>query len=108
LAGGAKLNTNFTEVKKSDLATNITCGATACAASASSGWPVTSADGDVLTDEFAAEGTANMTHLAGVLHQLYPVDNSDPNPATSGLHCQAGDGWVHAREYDYYLRAFGQ
>jgi hypothetical protein len=108
LASGAKLNTNFTEVKKSDLATNITCGAAACAASASSGWPVTSADGDVLTDEFAAEGAANMTHLANVLHQLYPVDNGDSNPATSGLHCQAGDGWVHAREYDYYLRAFGQ
>ncbi|MEE8555537.1 MAG: hypothetical protein V3T00_06725, partial [bacterium] len=83
--------------------TPINCGA-AC-----TNWPLTSADGNSATDEYTGATPGNAkADLAGVLHQLYPVDNTDASPGTSGLHCVAGDGWVHAREYDFYLRSFGQ
>ena len=109
MGSGPWLNNQFNIVTLADLATNITCGSPAlCAASATAGWPVTSGDGNPVTDEFAAEGAANKTHLAEVLHQLYPIDNAAAGPSTNGLHCKKGDGWVHAREYDYYLRTLGQ
>ena len=87
---------------ESDLTTLIGCDGTC------GNWPILNANGNVLTDEYGAQGDDAKTDLAGVLHQLYPVDNTDPLPGTSGRHCVAGYGWVHAREYDFYLRSFGQ
>ena len=108
MAAPAKTSASFTEVRVTAGATQMQCGAGNCAGSATAGFPVTSADGNPLTDDGATERTDSMTHLAQALHQLYPVDNAAASPGTSGLHCMAGDGWVHAREYDYYLRTLGQ
>ena len=99
---GNLLNTGITSLTESDLTTPIDCG------SSCTGWPLLSGDGSILTDEWSAEGSAAKSNLARVLHQLYPVDNDDPTPSNSGLHCVAGDGYIHAREFDYYLRTFGQ
>jgi hypothetical protein len=102
MQASAILSTGITAVTESDLTTPVTCGG-AC-----TNWPLPASDGNPVTDDYLTDGTAARTQLAAVLHQLYPVDNDDTSPSSSGLHCEAGDGWVHAREFDYYLRNFGQ
>jgi hypothetical protein len=102
MAAGETEVADITSVTESDLTTAITCGGSCTT------WPVLPDDDNAATDEQPANGATAMTELAAVLHQLYPVDNDDADPESSGLHCAAGDGWVHAREFDYYLRTFGQ
>ena len=93
------LNSSFTSITLDDLTTAITCGGGTC-----TNFPLLNIDGDPTTDDSVAEGDTAMSDLAEVLHQLWPVDNNDTSPDTTGLHCIAGDGRVHPREYDYYLR----
>lgn len=98
----ATLNAGISQITLSDLTTDITCGAGSC-----SNFPLLNIDGDPTSDDTTTEGDTAKTELAEVLHQLWPVDNDDTDPDTTGLHCIAGDGLVHPREYDYYLRSFG-
>jgi hypothetical protein len=84
------------------------CGGAACTS-----WPLLIIDGNPVTDESSTNGTQTRVELSQVLSAAYPIDNAaDPGSATFdaslGVPCTAGDGWVNAREYDYYLRTFGQ
>ena len=82
-----------------------------CAASACTHWPVLGVDGNLATDDSSGGATAAKTELARVLHLLFPIDNTVTTGMT-GTHpayaCAAGDDLVHYREYDFYLRNFGQ
>jgi len=68
-------------------------------------WPLLPIDGDPATDESGVNGAQALSDLAAVLDALAPVNNADTAPDTSGLHCLAGDGRVHAREYDAFVRS---
>ena len=88
--------------------TGTICGGANC-----SFWPLFSIDGDPSTNDATTGTNADDAKiaLAQVFHTAYPVDNSitDSTDAAydASLLCAAGDGWVHAREYDIYLRTFG-
>ena len=89
------------------------CGGAACAH-----WPLlqitgfNSSDGDNLgSDDSTANGAAAKTELAQVLDTAFPIDNTVTTGMTGSYPayaCAAGDDLVHYREYDYYLRSFGQ
>lgn len=103
--GSAVLFANFTSVTESDLTTTITCGGSCTS------FPVLSTDGNSAgADEVSGEGAKAKSDLSAVLDQLYPIDNTvtAPTGTNPAYACGAGDGLVHYREYDAYLRTLGQ
>ena len=89
------------------------CGGAAC-----DHWPLLRIIGagavagdNLLSDESTANGAAAKTELAQVLDTAFPIDNTVTSSIT-GTHpayaCAAADDLVHYREYDFYLRSFGQ
>ena len=84
-------------------------GVTALACGTGNDFPVLAVDG-VAGADAAAVGTAAKTKLKAVLDAAWAIDGAVTAPTGEfpAYACGAGDGLVHYREYDAYLRTLGQ
>ena len=94
-----------TDVNVTGATTGSICGGGICTV-----WPLLEIDNNAGTDESGANGTTAKDELSQVLDTAWPIDNTvtSPTGTNPAYACGAGDGLVHYREYDAYLRTLGQ